>query len=124
MARRQSEELHQGSCLPQAPGILGNGSRTYTNSKASEQPYPYSLALLANCNLGSPHTLTPRRTHPPPSTLTLCLGIIPPENVLCRWRLAVHLTAFVGASMHFHGLPPDLRLPFSVSGLGLGLCSL
>src|SRR5215210_3265287 len=88
MPRSQGEELHQGGCLPQPPGILGNGPRTYTNPKPTEQPHPYGLAFLSSRNLGAPHTLTSRRTHPPPSSLTLCLGIIPPAEcalpVACR----------------------------------------
>src|SRR5829696_38222 len=80
MARSQGKELHQGGCLPQPPGILGNGSGTYGNPKASEQPYPCGPAFLASRNLGATHTLTPRRIHSPTSPRTLCLGIIPPAE--------------------------------------------
>lgn len=123
MSRSQGEELHQGGRLPKPPGILGNGSRIYTSPKPTEQPYPCGLAFLASRNLGPPHTLTSRRIHPPPSHLRFASALFHLQNALCRWRHAVHLTAFVGASIHVHRLPPDLRLPFRVSGLGLPLCS-
>src|SRR3712207_40634 len=70
MARSQGEELHQGGCLPQAPGILGNGSRIYTNPKATEQPHSYDLAFLARWRPELPDALrSRRRPHPLPSPL-------------------------------------------------------
>ena len=45
MAGSQGEELHEARRLLRAPGILRDGRRTYTNPKASEQPYPYDLAF-------------------------------------------------------------------------------
>src|ERR671910_3020515 len=77
MARSQSKELHQGGRLPQSPGILGDGPRTYANLKASEQPYPYGLAVPTHRRLGAPHTLRSRRTYPLGVALPYALAHFP-----------------------------------------------
>jgi hypothetical protein len=45
--------------------------------------------------------------------LRFASALFNPQNALCRWPVAVHFTAFLGAPIHSH------HLPFCLSGLGL-----
>src|SRR5215213_5392842 len=78
MARSQGEELYQGGRLPEAPGILGNGSGTYINPNPTEQPYPYGFRFLTYRSLSTPHMLGARRTHP---LLPILIGVALPYTL-------------------------------------------
>jgi hypothetical protein len=93
---------------------------------ARNPPSNRTLAVLRFSLLATSDRLTRSRLEesiPLRPHLRFASALFHLQNALCRWRHAVHLTAFVGASIHVYRLPPDLRLPFGVSGLGLPLCS-